>query len=233
MISARRRGRVIGLLLLVQLAGLIVPFVLLHPMTTETFLTNAAASAAQIKVAVFLLFANGALTVAISIAAFPIFREYSSAAALLLVAVSVAMFSLQAFDNAHLMAMLSLSQEYVQASGPDEPFQTLAAVARSTRRWAHYSELLVIDAWFFALYGLLYRFTGVPRALAGFGLMTILLHFIGITLPLFLGYPSVTLMGVPMAFSHVALAIWLLIRGFEERHRPPQAKAHEVKLAGA
>jgi len=215
--SAKSMGRIIGVLLLVQLAGLIVPFALLHPMTTTDFLANAAAYSSQIKVAVFLLFANCALTIAISIAAFNVFRAYSEAVALLLVAVSGIMFALQAVDNAHLMSMLSLSQEYVQAGGPDERFQTLAAVVRSTRRWTHYSELLVIDSWLCVFYSLLYRFRLVPRALAAFGLITVLLHFAAIPLPLFLGYGGVTVLGVPMAFSNTALAIWLLTRGFEER----------------
>jgi hypothetical protein len=215
--SAKSVGRIIGVLLVVQLAGLIVPFVLLHPMTTADFLSNAAGSSSQIKVAVFLLFANCALTIGISIVAFPVVREHSSAAAVLLVAVSAIMFSLQAVDNAHLMSMLSLSQQYVEAGGQDELFQTLAASVRSTRRWVHYSELLTIDAWMFVLYGLLFRFHLVPRALAAFGLLTVLLHFTGITLPLFLGYPSVTLMGATMALSQLALAAWLLTRGFRER----------------
>lgn len=208
-------GRIIGALLLVQLAGLIVPFVLLHPMTTTDFLANAAGNSSQIKVAVFLLFANCALTLGISIVAFPVFRERSEGAAVLLVAVSVIMFSLQAVDNAHLMSMLSLSEQYVRAGGSDELFQMLAAVARSTRKWVHYSELLAIDSWICVLYGLLYRFRLVPRALAAFGLITVLLHFTAIPLPLLLGYSGVTLLGVPMAFSHAALAIWLLAKGFK------------------
>lgn len=67
--AAKSTGRIIGALLLVQLAGLIVPFVLLLPMTSTDFLANAAGNSSQIKVAVFLLFANCALTIGISIAA--------------------------------------------------------------------------------------------------------------------------------------------------------------------
>jgi hypothetical protein len=217
--SAQSTGRLIGILLLVQLAGLIVPFVLLQPLTrgSRDYLANAAASSFQIKLAVFLLFANCALTIGIAIAAFPIFRQYSEAMALWLVALSVIMFTLQAFDNAHILSMLSLSQQYAQAAGPDDLFPALAAMVGSTRKWAHYSELFVIDAWIFMLYGLLYRFALVPRALAVLGLTTVLLHFTGIPLPLFLGYRSVTLMGAAMALSHLALAFWLMARGFKER----------------
>lgn len=60
-----------------------------------------------------------------------------------------------------------------------------------------------------------------------------MLHFTGIPLPGFLGYSSVTLMGVPMALSHITLALWLMTKGFEERHRPLRAEAHGVELAGA
>ena len=219
--SAKSRGQLIGLLLFIQIAGLIVPFALLRPMMTADFLADAAAYSTQIKVAVFLLLANCALTIVISTLAYPALRQSGEAAAVLLAAVSVIMFSLQAVDNAHLMSMLSLSREYVQrggGGGADEIFQTLAAVTRSARRWVHYSELLVIDAWIGLLYSLLYRFRLVPRGLAVFGLVTVLLHFAGITLPLLLGYTSVTLLGVGLALSHIALSGWLLIKGFREKN---------------
>jgi hypothetical protein len=217
--SAKSVGRIIGLLLFVQLAGLIVPFVLLLPLTRgpRDFLANAAGASLQIKVAVLLLFANCALTIGIAIAAWPVFRQYSEAMALWLLAAGVIMFSLQAVDNAHMLSMLSLSQQYAQAGGPDELFQTLAAAIGSTRRWVHYTELLVIDCWIFLLYSVLYRFALVPRTLAAFGLLTVMLHFTGIPLPGFLGYSVVTLMGVPMALSHIALALWMMARGFAER----------------
>ena len=223
--SAKGVSRIIGALLVVQLAGLIVPFVMLDPVMRgdQYYLANAAGSPLQIKAALLLLLANCALTVCISLAAWPVFRQYSGAGALLLVAAGVVMFALQAVDNAHLMSMLSLSRQYAQAGGPGEPFQTLAAVVGTTRRWTHYHVLLVIDSWLFALYVLLYRFSMVPRILAGFGLLTVSLHFAAIPLPMFLGYRGVTPLGVPMALSHIALAVWLIARGLERPVRPAAA----------
>jgi hypothetical protein len=217
--SAKSTGRLIGILLVVQLAGLIGPFLLLRPIATvpPEWLVNAAASSFQIKVALFLLFANCALTIGISIAAFKEFRRHSYSMALLLVAASVIMFTLQAVDNAHLMSMLSLSQRYTQAGGQDELYQLLAAAAGSTRRFIHFTELFAIDTWIFLLYCILYRYRLVPRLLAAFGLLTVLLHFTGIPLPLFLGYGSVTLMGATMALGHIALAAWLITKGLGER----------------
>ena len=233
---AKSVGRIIGILLIVQLAGLTVPFVLLKPLTTISpgFLVNPAEVSFQIKVAVFLLLMNCALTIGVSIAAFPVFRQHSYSMALWLLAASVIMFSLQATDNVNLLSMLSLSHEYAKsgASNPDL-FQALGAVIGSTRKWVHYTELLAIDIWMFMLYSLLYRFALVPRALAAFGLITVILHTTGITLPLFLGYRSVTLMGASLAVSHIAVALRLITKGFEERQSPLRAEALGVTLPEA
>jgi hypothetical protein len=222
--SLKSVGRLIGVLLLIQLAGLIVPFVLLHPLMTGSrdYLANAAGASFQIKVAVFLLFANCALTIGITIAAWPVFRQHSEALALWLLVASILMLAMQAVDNAHILSMVSLSQQYAQAGGQDELFQTLAAMAGSTRKWVHFTELLVIDCWMFLLYVILYRSALAPRALAAFGLLTVLLHFTGIPLRGFLGYSLVTPMGMPMGLSEIALALWLMAKGFAERLPSPK-----------
>ena len=95
--SAKSTGRIIGMLLFLQLAGLIVPFVLLLPLTTgpQHYLANAAGISFQIKTAVLLLFANCALTIGITIAGFRVFRQYSEELPLWLLAASVIMFVLR------------------------------------------------------------------------------------------------------------------------------------------
>ena len=207
-------GRTVGVLLLTQLAGLIVPFVMLLPLTPAGFLETAAASSVQLKAAIALLLLNGALTIGISLVLWPLLRRYSEAGALLLIVASASMFILQAVDNAHLLSMLSLSQQYAQDGGHGEFLAATAAAVRSTRRWVHYATLCCIDAWLMALYVVLYRFALVPRALALFGAATVVLHFTGMILPFYLGYPGVTVMGASMAVSQLALVIWLMTKGF-------------------
>ena len=215
--SAKTTGRIVGGLLFVQLAGLIVPFVMLLPLTTgpQAYLANAAGAAEQIRMAVLLLLANSALTVGISIVAFGVFREYSEALALGLLAAGVAMFLMQAVDNVHVLSMLSLSRQYAEAGGQGEWFQALAASVGATRRWTHLTELVIIDCWMFLLYGILHRSRLVPRALAGFGLMTVALHFTGIPVRIFMGQSPVSLLGMPMGLAGIALGTWLVVKGFE------------------
>jgi hypothetical protein len=226
-------GRSVGMLLLVHLAaGLIVPFILLEQATRPGgFLAMAAGNSAQVRAAVLLLFAGSAVSMAIAIAALPVFRRYSSAMAFWLLALAVASFALQAVDNAHILSMLSLSQEYAKAgTAKAESFQALAIVVGSARKWAHYSFLLVVGSWILLLYSLLYRFRLVPRALAGFGAVASVLQITGVSLRGLLGYPPETRLAMPLAPAYVALAVWLIVKGFDERHRPLPAETQEVEV---
>ena len=220
--SARSLGRMTGVLLFIQLVGLTLPFILLMPITTPDFLTDAAGVAGQIRAAVLLLFANGALTIGIAVAAFPFLCQRSYRMTLGLLAVSVLWFAMQAVDNVHILSLLSLSQRYAEEGASNaELLRALGAAARSTRRWAHYTELLVIESWFFVFYGLLFRLSLVPRPLAGLGLLMVLVHAAGITLPTFLGHDSIPAMAYSLALSSLAVNGWLLAKGFDEG-RPPE-----------
>lgn len=234
--SGKSVGRTIGVLLLLHLAaGLTVPFILLNPFIAPPgFLANGAGIANQVRAAVLLLFVGSAIAIGIASTAWPVFRQYSSAMALWLLALAVASFSLQAVDSAHLLSMLSLSQEYAKA-GTDKAdlFQALAVVVGSARKWSHYSFLLVVGSWIFLLCGLLYRFRLVPRALAAFGLVGSLLQIAGVTLRGLWGYPPETLLAMPLAPAYVALALWLIVKGFDDGHRPLEVQVHRAEVAGA
>jgi hypothetical protein len=218
MTSEENIGRMIGMLLLLHLAaGLIVPFILLHPLVTPPgFLASAVGVPNQVRAAVLLLFVGSAITIVIASTAWPVFRQYSSAMALCLVALAVAGFSLQAVDNAHILSMLSLSQEYAKAGAAQaDLFQALALGVGAARKWSHYTALLVAVSWILLLYSVLYRFRLVPRTLAAFGLVGSMLQITGVTLPGFLGYPPETRLAVPLAPAYVALAVWLMVKGFD------------------
>jgi hypothetical protein len=234
--SARSVGRIIGVLLFLNLAsGLTLPFILLRPQITGSpaFLANAAGSSFQIRGAIFLSFVGGALTVAIAITTFPVFRRYSYTMALWFLAVCVVSCSLDYVHNATVLSMLSLSQEYAKAGAADAGlFQALGAVVASTRRWAHYTQLLGFGGWIFLFYLSLWRFALIPRAMAALGLIGIVLQFTGITLLGFLGYPLVGQMAMPMGPIHLAVALWLMVKGFDERRRPLRAETHGSNSPG-
>lgn len=217
MVTDSRGGRLLGALLLVQLAGLIVPFILLGPVATPDYLVSAAGSAGLIRFALLLLLANGALTTAIAITQHPRFRMTSPGLARWLVVLGGCMIALQAVDNTRVMEMLALSQAYgaADALGLRPVFDILGPATAATRRAAHYSVLLVIEAWMLVFYVACWRTRAVPWILPAAGVLAAALHVVGATLPVFLGTPAIAPLTMLLAASHVALAVRLITRGFD------------------
>jgi hypothetical protein len=215
----RRAGRTIGVLLLAQIvAGPIVNFALLGPaFAAPGFLVNAVAHSTQVSIAALLGLLLGALSLGVAIAAFPILRQSSHVPALWLLALATASFTLTAVESSTVLSLLSLSQAYAAADvANDGLFQTLRTVVGSARNWMHYVGLIVTGSTIFVLYGALFRLALVPRVLAAFGAGSALLQLVAVTMPLF-GHRIVFPMLLPLGLSHLALAGWLLTRGFGAR----------------
>lgn len=222
MTTHRRAGRILGVLLVGLLAtGLIVPYVILRPLTVApaVFLELAAGMSAWVRLGVLQLLVGATLSVVISIAAYSVVRERSRGLGLGVVALALANFTLQLVESSHWLTMLSVSQAFVEAGASRAgEFQVLGIAIRSAWKWAHYSHIFVVVAWLFLYFLLLFRVALVPRALSGLGMGLCVVHFVGITLPVFAGFrmPFAMLFGMPLAFGILAVAGWQIGRGFEE-----------------
>jgi hypothetical protein len=213
--SAKAAGRIIGVLLLMQMVGGgVVNFVLLEPaFAPPGFLVNAAGHSLEVGLSAFLGLAIGMIFVGIAIAAFQVFREYSHPMALWFVALAVVGCSLTAVENINVMSLLSLSEAYARANVADRGlFEALRIVVASARNWAHYIALIVAGCTLFVFYGVLFRFALVPRALAAVGLAAVLLQIAAVAMPLF-GHAIVFSMLMPLGLVQLALALWLIAKG--------------------
>lgn len=233
--SAKRVGRIIGILLLAQLIVITAGFALLVPVTTPSFLQDAPANVVQIRAAVLLLTACSGITIGVAALGFPFFRQHDHVMALWLLALSVIWFSMQAIDNVHILSMLALSEQYARDGSPgSDLYAILGTAVRSARRFSHGTGLLAIDAWFLAFLVLLFRSSLVPRALAGFGFAMAAIHLTGVALPPFAGYGSVPVLGYALALSYLAIVTWLVAKGFEGAHssaRIPGASQESADVA--
>lgn len=210
-------GRRLGVLVLAHLPiGLMAPYIIMNPVILPPgFLANAAGGAAQVRAAVFLMFAGSAIVVGASITALPVIRRHSSAAPLWLVALAVIYASLQAVDSGAILSLLSLSQHYVESgAGDPAPYQLVAVAVGAIRKWTHYTHLLFVGSWLFMLHAILLRFALVPRWLAAVGLVATVCQIVGVTLRAILGYPIITPMAMPLAVTYLTLGLWLTINGF-------------------
>ncbi|MFA6167887.1 MAG: DUF4386 domain-containing protein [Gemmatimonadaceae bacterium] len=220
--SAKRQGRILGVLVLVQLIGLILPFVMLKALYVPPgFLESAARGAPQIRWSLLLLLANGALTTGLSLYVYPLLRAKTEGLARWLIVAGVAWLILQAVDNTHVLSMLSLSERYAAASGSQrELFDELGLLASSTRRTAHYTVLLAVGTWMLLFYSALWRTRLVPWLVPAIGVVAATLHLAGVSLPVLVGYPSLMLVAPGLAVSHGALIIWLLAKGIAAPRAP-------------
>ena len=208
-------GRTIGILLLVQMVGMTVAFASMLSGTSSEFLSKAAGMDATFRVGILLLFITSGITVAMSVIAFPVLREYGVRTAIALVVAGTLWAAVQAIDNAHLMSMLSLSHRYTEAGGANaDVYNMLAASTFSTRRSIHYTELLIVDIWFVLFYGALFAFRLVPRWLGALGLLAAALHIFGLPLAMFAGYPLMTPLAYGLGLSYLVFGVWLIVKGF-------------------
>jgi hypothetical protein len=218
--SPHNTGRVIGILLLLHLiVGLTTPYVILRSLGAALD-ASAIVNGFQVRLAVMLLFVGGALPIAVAVTGWSIFRESSFPLAMWLLALAIANFVLQCVENAAWMSLLTFSQEYAKANAGDASLFHVTGIAlRMIWKWVHYTHLLIMVGWMFMLGVMLWRALVVPRALAMLLPLGSLLQIIGITLPQFIPYPSPApmLMGLPLGIIYLALAVWLIGKGFSDQ----------------
>ncbi|MGB7207346.1 MAG: DUF4386 domain-containing protein [Pyrinomonadaceae bacterium] len=211
-------GRTVGILLLLQMAcALILPFVLMRALNGgyPDFLEAAAASGGQIRAGMALAFFGAALTLLLGIKMFPVLKQYSRGAALWFLGICAISCALDAVHNGTVLSMLSVSERFTNSGGGDAAvYQAWGAAAASTRRSAHLVQLVAIGAWMMTFYISLWRFRLVPRPLSVIGIIGVASQFTGVTAMMFLGYPQLGFLAMPLAPIHAATAIWLIVKGF-------------------
>jgi hypothetical protein len=211
-----KTGRITAMLILAQIAGgTFVNFVLLPAVFSAPggYLANAAAHATDFSIAALLGIALGTIMMGIAIALWPILRKHSETMALWLLALGIGGFALAAVEQTTTLSLLSLSQAYAKAGADAASFEIARGIVASARNWAHYVNLIVAGVTFLVFYTALFRFTLVPRVLAAFGILAALSQMTAISMPFF-GHEVIFPMLAPLGLCQLALAIWLLVKGF-------------------
>jgi hypothetical protein len=222
MSTAKTAGRTMGILLLVQaVIGATVNFGLLGSaiMGPPGFLANAAQYPIRLSIAALLLIAAGFISIGISTTVFPVFRHYTLRGALAYLVLTGAGMALVAVEASAIMSMLTISQHYTSSDAADaRSYEIVGTAIRYARYWAHYPNLIVGSGTLWLVYSILFRFSLVPRILAGVGMAAIGLQLFGLSLPFF-GYPVNFYLLTPMGIVHLLLTFWLIAKGFAENQR--------------
>lgn len=211
--SLKLASRWLAALLLAQMVfGPIANFALLDDATQAAggFLVNAASHASSLATAALLSIALAVISAGIAIVLWPVLRERSERMSLALAMLGAAGIALSGLENTGLLSMLSLSQAYAAVGAPDGVlFEALREVVRAQRNWSHLIDLLAGGGMLVLMYAALFRFTLVPRWLAGFGMLAAALQMIAVAKPLYGGWVFFPLV-LPLGIANLLLVGWLL-----------------------
>lgn len=211
-----RAGRIIGALIILKMIGSgFVNFGLEAPLFgSPGFLQNAAAHSTQIASGALLGIGIEALWLATAVVAFPFLYERARTLTFWFCAFAVVILGIAVAEAASVMSMISASEAYAKASpAGQEQLQMVRPVIAATRNWIHFLGRTADGVATLVFYTALYRAVLVPRWIAGFGLVCVVLMLAGITQPFF-GNEVIFPLLAPLAISELLLAAWLLAKGF-------------------
>lgn len=213
--SARRTALIVGLLFVIATASALLSILGFGSIYDANYLTLVAANEVPMIIAVLLFLTLAASAVGITIAMFPILKKYNESLALGYVAARMFEAIFVVFNVINLVAILSLSHEFVNAAAPVVSyFETSGALLLEAFDWS--SILLDIP---FVLSALLLNYMLlksklVPRWLAGWGFVGAVVYIVYIFSLLFLPLELFLIFAAPLGIQEMALAAWLIIKGF-------------------
>ncbi len=209
----QKTGRIAGLLLFFLFVNGIIIFQFLQGpvLFADNYLSTTAASANQIILSVVLGILSGLLSIIVAIILLPVFKQGSLSLAYLYVALCTVNFFAIMIDNVSVISMLELSKAYVGSAATDT-LQIIGTVAYEKHWWTHYFYLLISCFPVFVLYFILYLYKLVPRVIAVFGLIAVMLMFTEELFSIFGNSISMNML-LPIALIQLILPIWLMIKG--------------------
>lgn len=218
--AMRRAAIIIGLLFIVATVSALVDTALTGtPTGSASNLTTIQANSNTFLLGALFGIVAALSSVGIAIALYPILRGFHEGLALGAVVMRTLEAVFAAFGVLCLLALVSLSQSFVGAGAPsNSPDLALGALIVSVNNSAGFVlSAIAFDVGAMMYYVIFYQSRIIPRWLSGWGLLGAALGLPAATYVMFGGAPlstAVVVLNVPIAIQEIALAIWLVAKGF-------------------
>ncbi len=220
MTTNRTNAAVVGVLFIIgTVSGVLMLPALGNTLNAPDHLTAISANEGQMIVATLLKFIMGVACAGIGLALYPILRKYNEGLAIGAAGFRIIEGVVAIVGAVMLVAMLTLSQEFVKAGAPESSyFQTADALINAGAGWlTNVAMLLTWCIGALMYYSVFYQFRLVPRWLAVWGLVGVTLTIIGALLVMFhLIRPAGTIqviLNLPIFPQEMVLAVWLIAKG--------------------
>jgi hypothetical protein len=210
----RDAGRWIGAAMLLSFAaGMFSNFQLQRELfAAPGFLVQAAGQPLVVGAIVMLGVITGLLSLAVATILRRLYGECRPLLTLFLVALVTAGLAVNLLEGATLLGMRSLSEAYLAAGAGAESDEPARQVLRGLNNGIHFPNKLLKGFGVLLMFALLLRQRGLPRWLAGSGILAASLQMIAIARDLFGGEVNLLLLA-PLALAYPVTAVWLLARG--------------------
>ncbi len=218
--SNKKNAIIVGVVFITATVAAIIGFLLVLPILNPDYIISGSANENQIILGAFLeLIAAGAVA-GTSITLFPYLRKQNESLALGYVGGRILEAVMIVVGTISLLSILTLSQEFVKAVDPNaSSFLTAGLLLLSVRHWTDIlGPNFLLGPNTLMLSYLLYRSKLVPRFISVWGLVGATLIFAAALLEMFglllQGSAGVGILAAPVATFEMALAVWLIVKGF-------------------
>jgi hypothetical protein len=184
-------------------------------------LAKLAASDTKVVLTALIEFVWALTGAGIAIGLYPVIKRFNPALALGSVAGRLVEAVFVVAGALGLLALLTVSQEAVAAGAAGAAAaETVSNLVLAAREWVHgFAALIPFGLGAFMYYVVLYRSRLVPRWLSGWGLVAIALFMVSTVSAGFMqefGFTTLnTVLNIPIGLQEMALAIWLIAKGFD------------------
>jgi hypothetical protein len=222
----RKTGIIVGVLFLTAtVTGMLGDSLVGSILNAPDYLMNVYPNRTQVIIGALISFILGLAIVGIAVFLFPILRKHNEPIALGYVSIRTAEFAILLVWSISPLLLITLSQEYIKAGGPDASpsgpmgnFQTLGAVLIALRHWGWRLVYILNGVLTLMLAYLLYQSKLIPRSISVLGLIGGAVLLLGTALDMFglidVDQGAGLLAVLPGGLFELILPIWLFVKGF-------------------
>jgi hypothetical protein len=218
--SSRKIAISVGVLFIIATVAGFASVAFLGPVLDDPdHLNNFSANGNQIIIGALLDLIGAGAFVALSIVIFPILRKFSESMAVGYIVARGMEAVPFIVANLSLLALLTVSRDYVQAAAPDaSSFQPVSTGLLAVYDWSQlFGPRIFASLAALPFYYVLYQSKLLPRWISVWGLIGAPLYFASGLFPMFGLSPFSTigiLLFLPAALLEMVLAVWLIVKGF-------------------
>jgi hypothetical protein len=215
--STRKIAIITGVLFIIATVAILVATALEPVLVGTDYLTKVSANANKVTIGALLELVAAFTSVGIAISMYPVMKGASAGLALGSVVFRTLEAVMYITAILFLLSLLTLSQKLPSAAAADRAsLQAVGDSLLSLRQHAILAGVFAFSIGAFMYYDLFFQSQLIPRWLSVWGIAAVILMMAACVLSLFSDSPvnGYTLFALPIALQEIALAVWLIVKGF-------------------